>query len=106
MNAVASLSRVFGCDPATLYAALEERDAWWGDAPMAERVKGEPTQRLVLSVDVAGEDTRAMLVLQEAEGGTELMVMHTRFSDGATRDAHAALWERRLERLATLLSGR
>ena len=105
MNAVCSLSRTFECAADRLYAALEDRSSWWGDGAAGAVVKADAPQRLTLRVDVGGEPTRAMLVLNGADRGTELMVMHTGFVDGDGRDQHAALWESRLERLAEQLSG-
>lgn len=45
-----------------------------------------------------------MLVLSSAGPSpaerTQLQVLHTRFASAADRDAHAAFWEARLDRLA------
>ncbi len=107
MNPVASLARTFPCDADTLFAALEKAGDWWGEGDPGERVKAVPGQQLTLRVEVGGEPTRAMLVLSPGgpspADGTQLQVLHTRFASDADRDAHAALWEARLDRLATLL---
>jgi len=106
MNPVASLTRTFPADADALYAALEAPADWWGGEP-AQLVKGVPGQQLTFRVEVAGEATRAMLVLSPGgpspKDGTQLQVLHTRFVSAADRDAHAALWEARLDRLAALL---
>ena len=107
MNPVVSLARTFACDADTLFAALERRSEWWGDAEEGDLAKTVPGQRLTLRIDVAGASTRAMLVLSPGGSspidGTELRVLHTRFGNAADRDAHAALWDARLDRLAALL---
>lgn len=106
MNPVASLARIFPCDADTLFAALEKTAKWWGGEP-GELIKSVPGQQLTFRVDIGGEPTRAMLVLSPGgaspTGGTQLQVLHTRFVSSADRDAHAALWEARLDRLAALL---
>ena len=114
MNPVASLSRLFPCDAPRLFEALQDRAAWWGEGEAGTEVKCTPGEKLTLEIPLDGAPTRAMLVLQqsslEPEKGTLLQVLHTRFPDGASRDAHAALWEARLDRLQdrleALLSGR
>jgi len=105
LNAVASLSQTFPVDATTLHAALTRPADWWGAGEAAEVVKDDPP-KLTLAVPVDGERTRVMLVLNGAPGGTELMVMHTGFANGDSRDAHAALWEARLDRLADVVNGR
>jgi hypothetical protein len=106
MNPVASLTRTFPCDPSALYAALERANDWWG-GEAGQLLKSVPGQQLTFRVDVGGEPTRAMLVLSPGGAspadGTQLQVLHTRFTTDADRDAHAALWEARLDRLAALL---
>ncbi|MBO6939294.1 MAG: hypothetical protein JJ863_30265 [Deltaproteobacteria bacterium] len=107
MNPVASLARTFHCDADTLFAALERRDEWWGEGAGGAVAKHVPGERLTLTIDVRGTATRAMLVLSPGGpspmDGTQLQVLHTRFEDDADRDAHAALWDARLERLASCL---
>lgn len=107
MNPVASLTRVFACDADALFAALERPADWWGGEP-GEPIKRVPGQQLTFRVEVSGEPTRAMLVLSpngpSPADGTQLQVLHTRFTAAADRDTHAALWEARLERLLALLS--
>ncbi len=107
MNPVASLARVFACDADTLFAALERTDQWWGEGAVGEVAKKVPGQQLTFTIDVDGSATRAMLVLSPGgappAAGTQLQVLHTRFTNDADRDAHAALWEARLDRLASEL---
>ena len=107
MNPVASLARTFACDADTLFATLERRDDWWGHGAPGEVVKSVPGQQLTLRIEVGAEPTRAMLVLSPGGGspadGTQLQVLHTRFATDADRDAHASLWEARLDRLCSLV---
>jgi len=107
MNPVASLARVFACDADTLFAALEAQGDWWGEGAPGAVIKRVPGEQLTVSIDVGGAPTRAMLVLSSAgqspAEGTQLQVLHTRFASAADRDAHAAFWEARLDRLAALV---
>lgn len=107
MNPVASLTRVFPTDATTLFAALEARERWWGEGAPGHIVKRVEDQQLTVAIDVSGEPTRAMLVLSPGgpspAEGVQLQVLHTRFANAADRDAHAALWEQRLDRLGRLL---
>lgn len=68
----------------------------------------EPEQRLVFTWrwNDDGDETLVTISLSDADGGTEVEVLHERFRDEVSRENHVAGWTECLERLPAHLDER
>jgi uncharacterized protein YndB with AHSA1/START domain len=77
-----------------------------GIAVAGQYVVVEPPHRLVFTWQWAGEEEETLVTVEltPSRTGTDLLLMHERFADEATRDEHATGWTDCLNRLPDWLA--
>jgi uncharacterized protein YndB with AHSA1/START domain len=78
-----------------------------GMAVSGEYVAVEPPRRLAFTWQWDGEPEQTLVTaeLTARDAGTDLVIVHERFTDGADRDEHAKGWTDCLDRLPDWLRG-